>query len=193
MKQKKSRKVREARKKRNDTPVAFGVFVTTAFRPFNIATMVTTGSMHVHMGELYRMKSGKIVYGEMQFSHYVGPRPIAKLFAWEKKHWSHRVQWKWVSWLDRKVVDAMYREARIDAENQHGYDRAQLLRVWFSERFGLPVPDDPAKSTCSEKVARRLYDHTGIDLRDKKRHTFDAVTPGSAWARLNEVLRQARP
>ncbi|MCK9519157.1 MAG: hypothetical protein M0R74_09090 [Dehalococcoidia bacterium] len=169
------------------------VCTTTDIKPFNLATMLVTRSLKVHMFPVWRVwtpESGfDLVYYEMQFkSGMVGPRSLRRAQEWSTAKPWRRLHIRWLEGLTpAQCRAALDRNADLK-RRLRGYGKSQLLAKWTCERFGWPLENDDTLLDCSEHTARVVYAADPFwDLRDERRREFDAVTPGSGWRKL--ILR----
>jgi hypothetical protein len=170
------------------------VCTTTDIKPFNLATMLVTRSLKVHMFPVWRVwtpESGfDLVYYEMQFkSGMVGPRSLRRAQEWSTAKPWRRLHIRWLEGLTpAQCRAALDRNADLK-RRLRGYGKSQLLAKWTCERFGWPLENDDTLLDCSEHTARVVYAADPFwDLRDERRREFDAVTPGSGWRKLILLL-----
>lgn len=160
-------------------PVRYGNGFSFGGSPFNWATAAVTKSFKVHCFEIYGFEDGRDEYFEMGLTHYSGPRMVMDVVRWSKARPWRRL---WMVWLPHVTPDGAAEKYLIALETykkKKPYDHWQLLRIWAHEWWGLPVPTDPTKATCSEETALRNMPE--YDCRDDIHETFDSVTPASLW------------
>lgn len=151
-----------------------------------IATL--TKSAFSHTGVAFKLEDGKMVYFEALLDEgFSGPKDARKLSEFAKIP-GNRLQ-TMVLPTNPVTAAAMYQKA-LSMDGQ-GYNKAQLVSIFLSERYGGPVPKSDTRQICSEAHARILYPI--YDIRDIHHKTFDAVTPQSAWIRHLEIRAGLNP
>ena len=175
--------------------------------PFNIATMLATKSLECHMGERYMLNRPIVCEGEttddvifeMSFAHgYRGPRPTARLTRWAASRGYNRVEFLWLPKIAGLKANEKFHDALCDAGKGPNWDgvtepvgitpyaKMQLLLQLAHERRGIPIPDMPKRTTCSEMTSRRVFPE--YDMREEDGHggheSHDSVSPGSGWKRI---------
>jgi len=144
-----------------------------------------TRSQWAHMGVGFSLEDGTEWYFEALISHDVsGPRCAGDLERWVRKH-RRRAYEMIVLPCDSAASQRVWDEC-IKLQGVAGYSKKQLLLMYLAMRFGLPVPNDPAKLVCSEFASRAVI-MGGVDLREPGSVSHDEVTPGSAYLRAMDL------
>lgn len=140
-----------------------------------------------HMGIAFVMSDGTVEAYEALFSKgFTGPEPLDSIRKKIEKKKGEMVVVE--TGIQLIYVNEIYERCRSWVGTR-GYNKLQLLSMWFFERIGrwvgLGVPKSPYILVCSEVVARLLYPL--IDLCDKIRTRFDEVNPNSTWRKWLKI------
>jgi hypothetical protein len=128
----------------------------------------------------------KRVYFEALFSGgFQGPKPWSHITDWV--HADERERRKLFSWRLGTGPEIAEEKLALCAQlvGLRSYSAAQLLAMYFFEKFGWGVPRSDDKVVCSEIVGRILYPE--FDLRSDGR-TFDEITPCSIFQRVYDEM-----
>lgn len=147
-----------------------------------------TRSPFSHTGVAFRFSGGRTEYFESLLSDgFQGPKDGAELNKFAATP-GNRFQ-TIVLPASEEVRSAVYATAM--AMRGSGYNKAQLVWIALSRRYGTPVPRSPKRVICSEAHARILYPF--FDIRDIHHRRFDEVTPQTAWIRHLEIRAGYNP
>ena len=154
-----------------------------------------TNGQWSHMGLGFTGPDGEVYFEALFQEGWNGPKRFSRLTTWHDEAPGNNIyERRELFWLTDDEVAVLYSFART-CVGQQSYSAWQLIRMWYFERIGrrhgLSVRPSE-KVVCSEAVARLLFHHARVDLRDLQRTTFDSVSPQSAYDRYWPLAAKSR-